>query len=655
MQKRVLCFILVSCIGSFFANSAFAKVWALPDYQESFSSRTNDGFSHEPNNPSSRSCSTYGAFSSSSLGSGHVCEGSFYVGAQLCCTSSSCSDDYPYTSSDCAREGKIGAGNSCSDDDGTHYAICKCDSSKYPYSSSECIPSLSGASCTDSDGTHYQTCGTDPCAGKTPVTCPKALGCAETCDGTTCIRCNPQPDCNPGYHWDDNLGCVQNTCGSGFATSISDCGIAISNSHWELGSSTKGLSGDSYCYSCVLTCDPGYVFNSAGTSCIASGCTEGFATTVANCGSVTGGKFTLNSSVTSGQSGSAPCKKCEVSCESGYVADSQKTDCLVRDCSGGFATTKSDCGTLANGYYELGSTTDGYSGSDLCKSCEPKCNSGYVFNSATHLCEQGGCPVGFATAKSDCGTLANGYYELGSATNGYSGSDICKSCEAKCNSGYVFNSQTKSCEAGACPTGSATTVAGCGTTAGGTYSLGSTIKGYSGSQACKECIFTSTCTATLTSCPKGYECTSCVRDGTTYYEKTGNCASGYAKAALGLDKETCYDTKCAYDNLLKVPSNATTISLEGGKIYVSGCKSGYFTTYSGGCIIGCVSKTEGYTCPLGSYASKTEACQKCLSGVRKMFLDHSNTCYECCVPQLGFPECDPCSGAPSGSLPSLRM
>ena len=131
--------------------------------------------------------------------------------------------------------------------------------------------------------------------------------------------------------------------------------------------------------------------------------------------------------------------------------------------------------------------------------------------------------------------------------------------------------------------------------------------------------------------------------------------SGYAKAALGLDKETCYDTKCAYDNLLKVPSNATTISLEGGKIYVSGCKSGYFTTYSGGCIIGCVSKTEGYTCPLGSYASKTEACQKCLSGVRKMFLDHSNTCYECCVPQLGFPECDPCSGAPSGSLPSLRM
>ena len=557
MQKRAFYIILALCAWCIYSTAAQAKVWALPDYQESFSNRENKpGSPHEPSDPSFRSCSTYGGFSSSALQSGHVCEGSFYVGAQLCCTSSSCSGEYRYSADDCARDGKIGGGKTCSDNNGSHYTTCKCDTSLYPYSSSKCIPSLSGASCTDDSGTHYQKCGKDPCAGKTPVTCPKALGCAEVCGGN-CVRCDPKPNCDSGYHWDDNLGCVSNTCGGGYATpSTKDtaCGLTITNSHWELGTTTNGRSADSYCYDCILTCDQGYVFNSSKTECKPSGCPLHYAVDKANCGTVTGGKFVLDDTDISGQSGETPCKKCALTCNQGYTLSSDKTECKERACSAKFATVATNCGTVANGYYTLGSATDGYSGTQLCKKCEIKCNQGYALN-------------------------ANG----------------------------------------------------------------------------TACELVQQCNATLTSCPKGYECTSCVRDGTTYYEKTGNCASGYAKAALGLDKETCYDTKCAYDNLLKVPSNATTISLEGGKIYVSGCKSGYFTTYSGGCIIGCVSKTEGSTCPLGSYASKTEACQKCISGV-KISLDHSNTCYECCVWQLGFPnECEPCSVAPSGSLPSLGM
>ena len=496
MQKRVFYVILALWIGCMSSSVAQAKVWALPDYQEGFSNRKNDGISHEPNDPTSYSCSTYGGFSSSTLKSGHVCEGSFYIGGQLCCTSSSCSKDYQYTASDCTKNGKIGGGETCSDGGTTYYTYCKCDTSVYPYSSSECVPSLSGASCTDDDGTHYETCGKDPCAGKTTVTCAKALGCAETCGGN-CIRCNPQPNCDPGYRWNDDLGCVANTCAPGFATSSTiaeDCGMSFSNSHWELGSTVKGQSGDSYCYNCVIACNDGYDLNSGQSACVPSE-----------------------------------------------------------------------------------------------------------------------CPSGSKTAAADCGTVRYGVYELGSTITGYSGTTPCKTCEVKCNDGYI-------------KTTNASNVA--------------------------VCELAIQCNATLTSCPKGYECISCIRDGTTYYEKTGNCASGYAKMALGLDKETCYDTKCAFDSLLDVPENSETISLQGGKIYVSGCKSGYSALYSNGCISKCVGAQT--VCSFDEFTSRTQACGNCPFGY-ETYLEPPNLsmCYRCCNPATAGKTCYPCPGY-DGELPTLK-
>ena len=265
MQKRVLCFWL-TCFGiSVIVESAFAKVWLLPDYQEKelFSNRSNElGDDEKSNNPGieNSSCSSYGGISSSNLPSGHICENPFYVGRTRCCKSSSCAPSYKYTSKDCSDNGKITGGNSCKKDEEEFFTECKCDTTKYPDSSTLCVPSLSGASCSDNDGVHYEKCVEDPCAGKEAVTCPKALECAEWCGGN-CIRCNPQPDCDSGYHWNDDLGCTINACQEGFAVASNmenSCGMAISNSHWELGSEVNGQVGNEICYNCVLTCDEGY-------------------------------------------------------------------------------------------------------------------------------------------------------------------------------------------------------------------------------------------------------------------------------------------------------------------------------------------------------------------------------------------------------------
>ena len=432
MQKRVFYVILALCIGCICSSAARAKVWALPDYQESFSNRKNDGISHEPNNPGSLSCSDYGGFSSSTLKSGHVCEGSFYIGGQLCCTSSSCSNDYQYTASDCTKNGKIGGGQTCSDGGTTYYTYCKCDTSVYPYSSSECVPSLSGASCTDDDGTHYETCGKDPCAGKVTVTCAKALGCAETCGGN-CIRCNPQPNCDPGYHWDDNWGCVENACGEKHATTTANCGSTNpSNSHWELGGSNGVQSGDSYCYECTVVCDKGYEFeNNNKERCVASACPSGSKTTAADCGTISNGVYKLGSAIT-GYSGSASCKTCEVECNDGYnkVVDASGTVCELAEeqvCPVGYAIEAAGCGSANGGSYSLGSTINGYVGSQPCKQCILTCNSG------------------FAKTAAECGTPPSHAYWYWP----YQSTGACYQCQSACESGFT---PTSSCVDHVCTT-----------------------------------------------------------------------------------------------------------------------------------------------------------------------------------------------------------
>ena len=260
MQKHIYYIPAAFIIGIFAAQTAAAKVWLLPDYQakQFYSNRTSSSKdTSSPSDSGSVSCRTYGMLSASELGNGMVCQNSSRIRDMVCYSDCSCAPEYQYTESSCRSAGKIAFGSSC---DGK-YTKCICDTSLYPHTSSSCVPSLSGASCVDDSGTHYENCVTDPCAGKEIVTCGKALGCAETCDagGSKCIRCNEQPDCGDGKYWaGDDLGCVVNVCPVDYAADAADCGLAVSNSHWELGSQTNGKSGTQSCYNCLQVCDSGY-------------------------------------------------------------------------------------------------------------------------------------------------------------------------------------------------------------------------------------------------------------------------------------------------------------------------------------------------------------------------------------------------------------
>ena len=264
MQKRVLCLLAALIAGACWVNAAVAKVWLLPDYQakQLYSNRANSP--DQGNGGGSTggiSCSDYSGLIASEP-AGQSCQVS-WVGNLKCFIESTCActGDYAYTDATCSvSDGKI-PGEACTDSSGTHYKSCRCDPSKYTTTKASCSTEVSGDSCTVDGVTYYETCIEDPCAGKEIVSCGKALGCAETCDadGTQCIRCNEQPDCGDGKYWaGDDLGCVINTCPVDYAANTADCGLTVSNSHWELGSEANGRSGTNPCYACTLRCDAYY-------------------------------------------------------------------------------------------------------------------------------------------------------------------------------------------------------------------------------------------------------------------------------------------------------------------------------------------------------------------------------------------------------------
>ena len=344
MQKHIYYISAALMIGILTVHPVFAKVWLLPDYQarQLYANRSNSPEKGQNSSDNGGlSCRDYGMISAAEIGAGMVCQNTSRIQDLVCYSGCSCSSEYQYTESSCRSAGKIASGSSC---DGK-YAECICDTSLYPHTSSSCVPSLSGASCTDGAGTHYENCETDPCAGKEIVSCGKALGCAETCDadGTQCIRCNEQPDCGDGEYWfDDDLGCVINTCPVDYAADDPlDCGLRIANSNWIFDYDNIKQIGTLTCYKCILECDTGHEFNSSGTSCVASACPRGYATAASGCGTApTHGYWDLGST-TNGYSGTSACKNCTRKCNDGYTLSG--TSCVVAACEGNYATELSKC------------------------------------------------------------------------------------------------------------------------------------------------------------------------------------------------------------------------------------------------------------------------------------------------------------------------
>lgn len=438
MQKHMFYFLAAFIVGSLIAQAASAKVWLLPDYQtrQLYSNRTNSPEKGKDSLDSGGiSCAAYGMLSAGEIENGMVCKNSARIRDLVCYSDCSCASEYEYTESYCRSVGKIAAGSSCN----RMYTQCICDTSLYPHTSSSCVPSLSGSLCVDDNGSHYENCVTDPCADKEIVTCGKALGCAETCDadGTKCIRCNEQPDCGSDKYWaGDDLGCVVYTCPVDFAANAADCGLTVSNSHWELGTEKSGQSGSTPCYNCTLRCDAYYAdyddywcnqkpqtidCETLGYSQKTSGifvsieCANG-ATKLAcpfdknyyTCVGerlvyredpdpepVCGTSFTLASCPTNGN-----CEECGgkyrlTDCKSGYQVSGNT--CVAASCPTGYATAADGCGTApANGAWSLGNTTNGYSGTLACKSCTITCDSSYTLSS---------CPTG-----ANCSSCGGKYY-----------------------------------------------------------------------------------------------------------------------------------------------------------------------------------------------------------------------------------------------------
>lgn len=527
MQKHMFYFLAAFIVGSLIAQAASAKVWLLPDYQtrQLYSNRTNSPEKGKDSPDSGGiSCAAYGMLSAGEIENGMVCKNSAQIRDLVCYSDCSCASEYEYTESYCRSVGKIAAGSPCNG----MYTQCICDTSLYPHTSSSCVPSLSGSLCVDDNGSHYENCVTDPCADKEIVTCGKALGCAETCDadGTKCIRCNEQPDCGSDKYWaGDDLGCVVYTCPVDFAANAADCGLTVSNSHWELGTEKSGQSGSTPCYNCTLRCDAYYADyddywcnqKPQTIDCETLGYSQ-----------KTSGIFVSIECANGATKLACPFDKNYYTCvgeRQVYREDPDPDPDPEPVCGTSF--TLSSCPTNGN-----------------CAECGGKyrlndCKDGYAVSGET--CVAASCPTGYAIMAGGCGTVpANGKWSIGSTINGYSGTFACKNCILTCDSGYKPSGS--SCVACNCVMPDKNDYynegpsdcdlygdyEGCNSQGMVEFDEAGYNKDLNAYNACVADCGGSACDSkfTLSSCPTGASCTSC---GGKYYWDNSTCLSGYRR------------------------------------------------------------------------------------------------------------------------------
>lgn len=228
---RLVMFMAILLWVEFLSPVIDAKIWYINDYQrkELYKNRANSPQSSQdgvdlskPNPDDAFNCNIYGYKEMTNIGADYTCESVYTVSNKTCCSAWICNRvNYPNTS---CRSDQIPTGE-CVDKNGTrHYRECKCNTTTYPYTTSNCTYDLSGSSCVDSSGTRYSKCTQDPCnKAQSENVCVKNCdyGCARTYSGcsdccTECKTCVPT-DCEGlGY----SLACPSNavcndTCNPG--------------------------------------------------------------------------------------------------------------------------------------------------------------------------------------------------------------------------------------------------------------------------------------------------------------------------------------------------------------------------------------------------------------------------------------------------------
>ena len=203
------------------------------------------------------------------------CSGSCDEPDESCDTST-----YPYTSSNCS--GTLG-GTTCSDSSGTHYKTCTttstCTSSSYPYTSSNCSGSLGGGSCKTSSGTtRYKTCtiaAVDPCDSYTNKSCSYGCktyysDCSSKCKTCYSDNCHNRTDNSTALgcttYWSD----CSSKCKVGKDCTPIDCSAYTLSSCPSNGTCTNCTAGcgDSTKKYKLSSCNSGYELNAAGTACV---------------------------------------------------------------------------------------------------------------------------------------------------------------------------------------------------------------------------------------------------------------------------------------------------------------------------------------------------------------------------------------------------
>ncbi len=264
MNKRALsvCVLLMSVF--MISDIAYAKVWLLPDYQESdlFSKRTAN---HGTKNGDAITCSTYGGIAEASLGNGQVCSGTFSLSnGTACCSSYKCSSEYKYNLDNCPTSKNLQlSGSTCVDSNNvTWHTGCGC-SSDYQATDSICengVDKTSGT-CTFDGKTYYGSCNDDPCSNEDNVMVCAKERCGHVCGPNKCLKDKCNTNCEAG--WDAVAGnCKKVECPTLYATSIEGCSnyglTLIDNSELVLGNTTSGSVGGIACRICTVGCLSGY-------------------------------------------------------------------------------------------------------------------------------------------------------------------------------------------------------------------------------------------------------------------------------------------------------------------------------------------------------------------------------------------------------------
>ena len=553
---------------------------------------------------------------------------------------------------------------------GICYGDCKCNQSTYKYSGNQCTGRYRcEGGCVDSVRRYRKQI--DKC---TVDYASKPW--QSSCDGSVCDSYGNLTDCtlkckNACCYYTDCSSYPHSSCPTGANCSSCQRGCGDTTKHYMVtsckanyyatGNTCAACTWNGYtlpncpdnaseCYSStcggttkysVKSCKDGYTGSTCGS---ASSCPNGYYT---SCSYVSNGTNSLTSTC-NGKSGTSDCCTCSLSCDSGYTKSSGS--CIASGCPSGYATTASGCGGATNGYYQLGSTSNGKSGSSTCYNCVLGCDSGYEKSgsSCVEIEVEEEEPVIYCTyTSSSCGENSDcyseycenktmyrfkqcksGFYTSCSGLNSacsYSFSDYdamgCGTCStSNCASGYVTSctdpangkatlSDTSTCGSKTC--GTCTYSCDDGYTLSGTRCEPNSIEKdeeegvtctYTTASACKSAITgASSCTADSDGC---YQLASC--NTGSGYTKSGNtctCARsvsecethGYTVTEANKDPNGYY----AYCNV--------SCTSDEKRYNFDKCNSGYATSASG---CGLAPANGTWTATVG--ASANSVCRKCV-------------------------------------------